>query len=50
MVILGRLGPLTLGETSGVVLKKKRLVSAERGPPVGILCSLIYAEIGCWKF
>jgi len=21
-----------------------------RGPPVGILCSLIYAEIGCWKF
>jgi len=50
MVNLGRRGSLTLGETSVVVLKKKRQLIAERGPPVGILCSLIYAENGCWKF
>jgi hypothetical protein len=44
MVNLGRRGLLTLGETS-VVLKKKRQLIAERELQVGILCSLIYAEI-----
>lgn len=41
MVILGRRGSLTLGETSVVVLKKKRQLNAERELAMGILCSLI---------
>jgi hypothetical protein len=45
MVNLEWRGSLTLGETSDVLKKKKKQLIAEREPLLGILCSVIHAEI-----